>query len=262
MPPSSNPPSRRRAAASKQHSQAGANRQESLIYEQASTAFASENELPPFDPSGIAAVRLLQGVIYDDDSAAWNALLQHAAELAIMLARLGLLLIVDRTDGFAYLKQIDPQDRTDGYERLPVLFRRTTLTYEQTLLSVLLRDHYRRFEEEDLDNGRCIVETDLLFDSWKSFFSAADDEVRLRRRLETSLKRLAELRFVKPFATSPDAWEVRRILKARLPLEDLEQLRDRLLAVQEQEQEPDVDSAETPPGPPPSESPPSRDEPQ
>jgi hypothetical protein len=106
------------------------------------------------------------------------------------------------------------------------------LGYEASLLCVLLRDEYRRFEDEDLDNERCVVEFEVLLESWKAFFPAAADEIQLRRRLLSSLKKLEELKFVSAFDAEKNTWEIRKLLKARLPLEELERLRDRLLAAE------------------------------
>jgi hypothetical protein len=188
--------------------------------------------LPEFRELGIAAVRLLQGVLYDEDEKAWNVLLANESALADYFVRIGLVLVIDRGEGLAYLRQLSDDERTSGYEQLPRLFRRTPLGYEATLLCVLLRDEYRRFEDEDLDNDRCVVEVDVLFDAWKSFFPADSDELQLRRRLTSALRKLEELKFVRQFQSEPDAWEVRKLLKARLPIEDLESLRDRLLAAE------------------------------
>lgn len=188
--------------------------------------------LPEFRELGIAAVRLLQGVLYEEDEAAWNALLANESELAEYFVRIGLVLVIDRGEGLAYLRQLSDDERTSGYERLPRLFRRTPLGYDATLLCVVLRDEYRRFEDEDLDNDRCVVEVDILLDAWKSFFPAESDELQLLKRLTTTLRRLEDLKFVKLFQSEPEAWEVRKLLKARLPIEELENLRDRLLAAE------------------------------
>lgn len=185
------------------------------------------DELPEFRERGIAAVRLLQGVLYSDDEQAWTILLSNESDLADYFCQIGLALVVDRSEGLAYLKQFDEDERTGGYERLPRLFRRTPLGYEATLLCVLLRDEYRRFEEEDLDNERCVVETEAVFELWKTFFPAESDEVALRKRLTASLNQLDKLKFVRSIASDADSWEVRRLLKARISLEELESLRDR-----------------------------------
>lgn len=185
-------------------------------------------ELPDFDEMGIAAVRLLQGVIYEDDEAAWNALLSNESRLDSWLAKIGLVLVVDRSEGLAFLKQLDSEDRSEGYERLPRLFRKTPLTWQATLLCVLLRDEYRQYEDEDVDNEVCVVETDALLDAWKSFYPETSDEVQLRRSLVAELNKLEKLKFVRKLGSDSAAWEVRKLLKARLPLQELEELRNRL----------------------------------
>ncbi len=186
------------------------------------------SELPEFRERGIAAVKLLQGVIYSDDEDAWSILLTNESDLGEYFSEIGLALVIDRGEGIAYLKQFEDDERSEGYERLPRLFRKTPLGYEATLLCVLLRDEYRRFEEEDLDNERCVVETDGLFEIWKSFFPAESDEVVLRKRLTTSLNQLEKLKFARSLSSHVDSWEVRKLLKARMPVEELETLRDRL----------------------------------
>jgi len=191
------------------------------------------HELPEFREMGIPAVRLMQGVLYAEDESAWDILLSYEMDLADYFARVGLSVVIDRAEGLAYLRQLGDEERTSGYERLPRLFRRTPLGYDATLLCVLLREEYRRFEDEDLENERCVVDIDTLLDGWKSFFPAESDEVQLRKRLHAMLKKLEELKFVAKFESEDGEWEVRKILKARLPLEELELLRDRLLSAEQ-----------------------------
>jgi hypothetical protein len=191
----------------------------------------TDNEFPAFDEMGIAAVRLLQGVVYEDDEAAWDVLLSNESRLETWFAKIGLALIIDRGEGLAWLKQLDEAERSEGYERLPRLFRKTPLSYAATLLCVLLRDEYRQFEDEDVDNNICVVETASLLDAWKPFFPGESDEVQLRRSLVTELNRLEKLKFVRKLGSDSAAWEVRKLLKARLPLHELEELRDRMMDV-------------------------------
>lgn len=190
------------------------------------------DELPDFRERGVAAVKLLQGVVYSEEEATWSILLGNESDLADYFCEIGLALVIDRAEGIAYLKQFDDDERTGGYERLPRLFRRTQLGYEATLLCVLLRDEYRKFEEEDLDNERCVVEMDGLFDLWKTFFPVDADEVALRKRLSVSLNQLDKLKFVRGLPSEGESWEVRKLLKARIPVDELENLRDRLTRIE------------------------------
>jgi hypothetical protein len=185
-------------------------------------------ELPEFREWSVAAVRLLQGVVYADDPVTWGLVVSSQAQLADYFARLGLLLVVDEPEGLAYLRQLNADELPEGYDRLPRLFRRTRLGYDETLLCVLLREELRRFEEEDLHNERCVVEAAALFERWRDLFPAQDD-VQARRELSSALAKLEELGFVRKFADEPPAWEVRRILKARLPVAELEALKGKLL---------------------------------
>lgn len=179
---------------------------------------------------GTAAIRLLQGVVYHDENAqVWESLLANVSPLCEYFAKIGLLLVVDETDAMAYLRQSDNEDVAADHESVPRLFRRTQLTYEQTLLCVLLRDQLRLFEEEDVRNERCVVLQSDLLALWEHFFPVESDKVKLNRALGTNLRRMEELKFVRQFEQEPPSWEIRRIIKARLPLEELEQLQHVLL---------------------------------
>ncbi len=194
------------------------------------------NDLPEFRERGIVAVKLLKGVVYEGEEEAWSILLGNESDLTDYFYQIGLSLIIDRSEGLAYLRQFDDDERTGGYERLPRIFHRTRLNYEATLLCVLLRDEYRKFEEEDLDNERCVVELDSLFDVWKTYFPAGSDEVSLRKRMGATLNQMDKLKFVRKLKTETESWEVRKLLKARVPLGQLEELLQRL-AAEETDQE-------------------------
>lgn len=187
----------------------------------------TQDDLPAFEELGIPAVRLLQGALYDSDTEAWDILLSRESDLVSYFAKLGMSLVVDRGEGLAYLAQLDDDQRTGGYERLPKLFRRTQLSYSATLLCVLLRDEYRRFEDEDLENERCVVGVDSLLEAWKLFHPSESDEVRLRKQLLASLASLERTKFVRKLDKQGN-WEVCKLLKVRLPLEELESLRVRM----------------------------------
>ncbi len=192
------------------------------------TEARATDALPNYKDWSLAAVRLLQGPIYNDDGT-WELTLRYQSPLADYFTRIGLVLIVDEPEGLAYLRQLADDEARDEYQQLPRLFRRTRLGYDATLLCVVLRDELRRFEEEDLDNRRCVLEQSELFEAWKEFFPSGEDDVRLQKSLDGALKKLESLRFISRFSDGSEMWEVRRILKARLPVAELERLRDQLL---------------------------------
>jgi hypothetical protein len=182
------------------------------------------DELPEFRDWSVAAVRLLQGVVEVDDGRVWDILLSNLSALETYFSRLGLRLVVDEPEGLAYLRQRTEDETPAGYDGLPKLFRSTRLSYGQTLLCVLLRDALRRFEDEETRDERCVVAEADLLDQWKAFFPETDDDVRQSRDLHATLRKLEELGFVRKFGDEPPAWEIRRILKARLNAGELEHL--------------------------------------
>ena len=187
------------------------------------------DESPEFHELGIPAVHLLRGVLYADEGDAWEIMLSHQSELSEYFSRIGLILVVDEGEGLAYLRQVNDADQLPGYDKIPRIFRRASLGYDATLLCVLLRDEFRRFEDDDLENERCVVAIDSLREVWKSFFPSDLDDVQLQRRLMAAFSKLEKLKFVRPFQRDTKHWEVRRILKSRLPLEQLESLRQQLV---------------------------------
>ena len=196
-----------------------------------SDATLSPDMMPPAVPWAGAAVRLLQGIVYHDDAGdAWESILAGVTPLSDYFARIGLLLIVNEEDGFAYLRQIAPETLPTDYPAIPKLFRSVRLTFEASLLCVLLRDELRRFEEEIHRDDRCVVLQSALLEIWQSLLPGQTDSVRANRNLGGQLRKLEELKFVRRFEKDPPSWEVRRILKARLPLEELESLRAELEA--------------------------------
>jgi hypothetical protein len=181
-------------------------------------------------PWSLAAVRLLQGVVYAEEEKVWNLVLGSKSPLQSYFSQLGLLLIVDESEGFAFLRQFEEDEYPAGQAALPKLFRRVPMNYGATLLCVLLRDLLRQFEEEEVDNERCLVETTKLLADWKNFFPIDQDEVQKQKELRSALRKLEDLKLVRKFGDEPETWEVRRILKARLPAAELETLKLKLLA--------------------------------
>jgi hypothetical protein len=191
------------------------------------STLADASGFPEFKPWSIAAVKLLQGVVYHDDHKAWDILLASQPALARFLVTLGLELVIDEADGMAYVRQLEEGELPDEYQSLPKLYRKTRLGYDQTLMCVVLRSELLRYELEDVDSTRCVVYDDRLYEEWRMYFPAQEDEVRGRREMTSVLRKLEEIGFVKRIKQQ-DAWEIRKILKARLPAAELENLKTQL----------------------------------
>ena len=178
-------------------------------------------------PESWAAVALLQGVVDSSDAKAWEGILAYRGVLEDYFGRIGLVLEVHEDDEPAYLRQRTDEERDRDGDTLPRLFRRSPLTYEATLLCLLLRDELRRFENEDLDNTRCTVTIERLSPMWKSMQPATADDVKLRDSLVATFRKLESMAIVAKFG-GEDEYEIKPILKARLPLDKLTEIRDQM----------------------------------
>ena len=69
----------------------------------------------------MAAIKLLQDVVYADNTKIWCEILESRRVLNDYFARIGLTVTVDEANGFAYLRQLDldSEDIGKDYSELP-----------------------------------------------------------------------------------------------------------------------------------------------
>lgn len=169
-------------------------------------------------------IGLLKGVLYrEDDVTRWQQALEHEAFLRDHLKPLGLSLILDQSEGYAYLRQTDE----DEEESLPRLIPRRALSYPVSLLLALLR---KRLAEQDASQGeRLILTREQLVDLLRLFFAEGSNEARLVDRMDAHISRVVELGFLRKLrAPADETYEVRRILKAFVDAQWLNEFDKRL----------------------------------
>lgn len=183
-------------------------------------------------PYASVVVKLLQSVIYDDDKKYWSEILNYETSVREYFGKIGLELIVNRTDGYAYLKQVEFAE--DDKTRPIQLIRKMPLTYEMSLLCVLLR--------EWLDENEVKMKSDKLYVSGKQikeridlFFKDKSNRKRLLDKFDGLIKQARDLGFL--YLNQEDAhnsdnnqYEVKRILKAKINNEKLQELKEKLQA--------------------------------
>ena len=91
--------------------------------------------------------------------------------------------------------------------------RRRALTYNVSLLLVLLRKRLVEFETTG-GEGRLVLSTDQIVEMLRLFQSESTNDARAVDQAETTIKKAAELGFLRQLRGQSDQWEVRRILKA------------------------------------------------
>lgn len=165
-----------------------------------------------------AIIRLMQGVVYREaDEDTWLTLDRSGAGVRDHFATIGIDVVVDDTEGYAYLRS---RPAEEGDEELPRLVRRRALTYNVSLLLVLLRKRLVEFETTGGD-GRLVLTTDQIVEMMRLFQAESTNDARVVDQTETTIKKAAELGFLRQLRGQSDHWEVRRILKAYVDAQTL-----------------------------------------
>lgn len=158
-----------------------------------------------------AAIPLLRGVVYADTHPnAWNALLGLPTQVRDYLATIGLDVIIDEAEGYAFVQNAPA---APDEPELPRLIARRPLTYRVSLLLVLLR---RRLLELDAqgDDIRLIITRDEAVDLVRTYHPTRSNEAKLTDEVEADLRRIVELGFARALRDQPHTYEIRRIIKA------------------------------------------------
>jgi hypothetical protein len=180
----------------------------------------------PIDPDfSVVLIALMGGIVDREDHAAmWQRLLDLRPRVAEYVATMGLELIVDEAEGYGYLRQ---RRAAPGEPELPRLVARRQLGYSVSLLLALLR---RKLAEFDADGGeaRLVLEGAQIAEMARMFFADTPNEAKLMDRVETDVKKIVEMGFLRRLRGSEDRYEVRRMLKSFVDAQWLAEFEKRL----------------------------------
>ncbi|MHB8255001.1 MAG: DUF4194 domain-containing protein [Acidiferrobacter sp.] len=177
-------------------------------------------------------IPLLKGVIYqDNDAGMWHALLNLQSRVRDYVLVLGLELVLDEAEGYAFLRSRPQVD--DNI--IPRLVARRPLSFPVSLLLALLRKKLAEFDASGGDT-RLVLTRDEIVEIVRVFLPENSNEVKLIDQIETHLNKIVDMGFLRRLkstgATSrgPAVFEVRRILKAFVDAQWLADLNERLAA--------------------------------
>jgi hypothetical protein len=162
----------------------------------------------------VVVVPLLKSVLYQEENpTAWSALLNLQAGVRDYVAVLGLDLMLDEAEGYAFLKSRQEEPEDERATPTPRLIARRQLSYPVSLLLALLRKKLAEFDAGGGDT-RLILTRDEVADLVRIFLPAGSNEVKLIDQVDASLNKIAELGFIRRLRGQRQTIEVRRIIKA------------------------------------------------
>lgn len=184
----------------------------------------------PNNALSLVLINLLKGVLYQEqDPKTWQQLMNLQAQVRDYVSVLGLELMLDEAEGFAWLRT---RSTNEGDAELPRLVGRRQLSYPVSLLIALLR---RKLAEFDAGGGdtRLILSRDDIVELMRTFMPPGSTETRLVDQIDAHLNKVIDLGFARRLRGQEQMIEVRRILKAFVDAQWLEDFDQRLQAYQQ-----------------------------
>jgi len=169
----------------------------------------AEDNIP--DPFSRVIIALMKGVVYqENDPALWQDLFTLQARARDYISVLGLELMLDEAEGYAWLRT---RPVVDGAPELPRLIPRRQLSFPVSLLLALLRKKLVEFDAGGGDS-RLILSRDEIVEMLRIFLPVGSNETRLVKQIDSYINRIVDSGFLRRLHGSKNQFEVRRILKA------------------------------------------------
>jgi hypothetical protein len=177
----------------------------------------------------LAVTQLMKGVVYrDTHERAWHHLLQMQPQVRDYVGVMGLQVVVDEAEGYAFCRQRPADEaRDDDAEPLPRLIPRRPLSFHVSLLLALLRKKLAEFDAQGGDT-RLMLSRDQIAETMRVFLPATSNEARLTDKIDSCLVKAVELGFLRQAKNAEPVYEVRRILKAFVDAQWLADFDERL----------------------------------
>jgi hypothetical protein len=181
------------------------------------------------EPSlSLAVIPLMKGVVYrDGNEAAWQQVRQLQAQVRDYVDVLGLQVVIDEAEGYAYLRQRPADDEEAG--QLPRLVPRRSLSFPVSLLLALLRKKLAEFDAQGGDTRLMLTRAQIV-EMLRVFLPETTNEARLVDQIDAHISKAADLGFLRPAKNAEALYEVRRILKAYIDGQWLADFSGRLAA--------------------------------
>ena len=184
--------------------------------------------------AGTIAAYLLKGVIYrQNDAALWNSLVEQYSRIQDLVNRLGVKLVTDDNEGYAYLRSLSEEEMPDIRHFPPRLMSRRQLSFNVSFLLLLLRYKLIEFDNESNGEMRLVLTFSELVEMISIYYGHKSDEVKFRHQIELTINKVVDLGFLNPLQDKKTRegeceYEVMRILKAYFNAETISSLNEKI----------------------------------
>lgn len=184
----------------------------------------------PRAPFAAVIIKLLQGPVYADDKNIWRELQAWSSAIQEYFGKIGMTLEIAEQDGFARIMQ--PEASENDETPLPRLMRKQSLTYEATLLAVILREGLEEFDIKS-DGTKFYLTQKEIKERIELFYKEQPNKSKLWKDLSrpiTSLLNVGILKLNREDAANKDnnQYEIKRIIKAFISNDKLEEIKNKI----------------------------------
>lgn len=178
-------------------------------------------------------IPLLKGILYrDEQEKLWYSLVKQQLKVQGYVAVLGLELVLDENEGFAWLRQLESDD--DSQAKLPCLVSSFPLSYPLSVLLVVLRKRLLEFNAQSSDT-RLILNFQDIAELMQAYLPTGSNEAKWRDQLSGQIQKACKIGFLKKLKKSQllkdeeiENYEVRRIIVAFIDSQWLGEFEKRL----------------------------------
>jgi hypothetical protein len=181
-------------------------------------------------------IKLLQGALYEnEETETWKLLQQYQREIAAYFEQIGISLFIEPVDGYAFLEQ---KETEEGDSKSVKLIRHYPLTFELSLLCVLLREALEQFDVSQNTSSMLVLKASEIRGMLSIYFKEKTDQTKLYKELNRYLNQAVDIGFLKNLndkdlsktgdTDTDPAYEVRRIVRAKVSVDFLAEFKERL----------------------------------
>jgi hypothetical protein len=173
-------------------------------------------------PYTVVFIRLLKGPVEYIETNLWDKLLHYRADLQSFMAPLGLTLVLDENDGYAYARHAYSEDE----EPEVIWMQRRPFTYDESIVLVLLREMMAEFETGEATTRELLRKRHEIKEYAALFFREGASRVRFLKDIDRLIDKMAEYGFLELVeandAIDEQRFRIRKLIKARVNAEVLE----------------------------------------
>lgn len=170
-------------------------------------------------------VALLKGFVNEiTQPKIWNHILENQIEIEDYISKIGLALVIQEQDGYAYLIQ---RRYSNEEEEIPRLISKRQLSFGISLMLVLLRKELMGINRNNSDE-RFIISKQEIEEKVRPYLKHTTDEIKLKKDIGTNVRKIDEMGFIRRLKDSDSHYEILPIIRGFVDAQWLEDFDEKL----------------------------------